>query len=162
MQIIREANLRYILLEVCRRTHVIRDVKQIKKIKEPHGIFYTHGYADRTTLSRGRPQSALSHNVPFQCFNLAQVFDVEHERRLAGFRAVPLQEELTLSVVGGDGRVVVDRHDVHVAPAVVLRPVFRSGVLVVEILKTGRQRFHHLVGSCGEKQKTQYYVNNGR
>jgi len=80
------------------------------------------------------------------------VFGVEHEQP-ASLGAIPLKEELTLSVASGDGCVVVHRHYVYIAPAVVLRPVFRPGVLVVEVLKTGRQRFHHIVGSCGENRK---------
>jgi len=123
--------------------------------------FYTHGYADRTALSRGRAQSASSHHVPFHSFSLTQVFGVEHERP-ASLRPVPLQEELTLSVTSGDGCIVVHRNYVHVAPAVVLRPVFRSGVLVEEILKTGRQRFRHLVGSCVEKTENAIIISKQR
>jgi len=154
-KVLLEKSLRNIWLVGRTSIEMRKKEKSSRKTLFLTGKYSTHGYADRTALSGGHTQSALSHDLPSLGLRLAQVFGVEHER-LANLRTLSLQ--LTLSVVGGGGLVIVHRHNVHLAPAVVLRPVFRPGVLVVEILKTGRQRFHHLVGSCGENRKGKYNI----
>lgn len=125
---------------------------------------YTHGHADRTTLSDGRSHRVLLHDLPSRRFRLAQLSDVEQER-FATLRPVSLLRPIRVGLFDDD---VVHRQNVYLPPAVTARRLFRSGVSVVNILKTGRQHFHHLVGSVyyntndvrGENNKKNvYYIN---
>lgn len=101
----------------------------------------SYGYADRTTLSQDWAHTFRGNELPWRTFDLAQMFDIEHERPASRLRTVTLHQRRRVLRI-------VYWHYIYfgsVGTARILR-VPGSRVLVVQVLETRRQHLHHLVG----------------
>lgn len=108
----------------------------------------TYRHADRTTLSHEGPHFSELGQMPFRVLRATHAPHVVLEH-LAGLRPEPGQQLLVADTV-----VVVDGDDVQLAavlrPQCVILRVLGPRVLVVEVLKTCRQRFNHFVRPVSE------------